>query len=205
MSDIPLTVLFATWNGEDVLPRTLEAYRRIESPGHPWKMVIVDNGSTDSTPAIIASFKDHLPIEMLREPVPGQNRALNSGLIAVEGRAVIITDDDTIPDPSFLTEWSRCLDKRQGYDLFGGTIEPLFDAPVPEWILKNRDLCNMFFAARNLSEGPVGPGSIFGGNMAVRVSVFERGFRFDENIGPNRIRSLFPDGRRSRVLPQDST
>ena len=59
--------------------------------------MIVDNGNTDSTPAIIASFKDHLPIEMLREPVPGQNRALNSGLIAVEGRAVIITDDDTIP------------------------------------------------------------------------------------------------------------
>ncbi len=84
-SNIPLTVLFATRNGGGVLPRTLEAYRRVESPSHAWKMVIVDNGSTDSTSAIIASFKNQLPIEMLHEPVAGKNRALNRGLTAVEG------------------------------------------------------------------------------------------------------------------------
>ena len=128
MSNILLTVLVATRNGEDVLPRTLEAYRRLESLIHAWKLVIVDNGSTDSTPAIIAAFKNYLPIEMLQEPVAGKNRALNRGLAAVEGRSVIITDDDAIPAPSFLIAWSRCLEKRQGYDLFGGTIEPLFDA-----------------------------------------------------------------------------
>ncbi len=194
MLDNPLTVLIATRNGEDVLPRTLEAYKRLESPGHAWKMVIVDNGSTDSTPAIIASFKNHLPIEMLQEPVAGKNRALNRGLSAIEGRAVIITDDDAVPAPSFLIEWSRCLEKREGYDLFGGTIEPLFEAPAPKWILENRDLRNMFFAVRDLSEGPVGPGSIFGPNMAVRVSVFERGFRFDENIGANGSDPFYPMG-----------
>jgi hypothetical protein len=131
---------------------------------------------------------------MLQEPVAGKNRALNRGLEAIEGRAVIVTDDDAIPAPSFLLEWSKSLDKKRGYDLFGGTIEPLFDAPVPDWILKSRDLRNMFFSARNLSEGPVGAGSIFGPNMAVRASVLERGFRFDENIGPNGSDPYYPMG-----------
>ena len=47
MSEFALTVLCATRNGEHVLPRTLEAYCRVEAPLHSWKMVIVDNGSNN--------------------------------------------------------------------------------------------------------------------------------------------------------------
>jgi glycosyltransferase involved in cell wall biosynthesis len=62
MMPAALTVLICTRNGASVLPRTLEAYCRVENPSHAWKMVIVDNGSVDSTPAILASFKNRLPI-----------------------------------------------------------------------------------------------------------------------------------------------
>ena len=194
MSDVALTVLFATRNGEHVLPRTLEAYCRIEQPSHAWKMVIVDNGSKDLTPAVITSFKKRLPLETLLQPAAGKNRSLNCGLTIVEGQFVIITDDDAIPAPTFLAAWSAYLDKGRHFELFGGSIEPLFEKPPPKWISKDANQFDFLFAGRDLPEGPIAPDEIFGPNMAVRSSVFASGLRFDENIGPNRSDPDYPMG-----------
>jgi glycosyltransferase involved in cell wall biosynthesis len=194
MADVALTVLFATRNGDSVLPRTLEAYCRVQQPPHGWKMVIVENGSDDSTAAILESYKTRLPLEILRQPTAGQNRARNRGLDVIEGPLTILTDDDAIPDPTFLTAWSKYLDRCQGYELFGGTIEPLFEVPPPKWIFENRTQFDMLFAARDLSEGPIAPDQIFGPNMAVSSSVFERGFRFNEDLGPNKSDPNYPIG-----------
>jgi glycosyltransferase involved in cell wall biosynthesis len=80
MQKVQMTVLLATRNGERVLARTLEGYCRASAPPVGWKLVIVDNGSTDATPDIIKSFKKRLPLDALVEPVPGKSRALNAGL-----------------------------------------------------------------------------------------------------------------------------
>ena len=196
MSVVAITVLFTTKNREDVLSRALEAYCRLEEPLHGWKLVVVDNGSEDSTPDVLASFKKRLPLETLRQPSAGQNRARNFGLSALEGRLVIFTDDDAIPESSFLTAWSKYLSKCQDYEIFGGSIVPLFEIPPPKWILKNRTQFefDMLFASRDLSEGPIAPDAVFGPNMAVRSSIFESGFRFNENIGPNSSDPLYPMG-----------
>ncbi len=194
MPNIALTVLFATRNGEYVLPKTLDGYCRVRRPACTWKLVVVDNGSDDSTQTIVGSFKDRLPLEILQQPHAGKNRALNHGLLACEGPLVIITDDDAVPDPSFLTAWFKVLDRAQEFEIFGGSIDPLFETPPPEWILRNIGRLGMLFAVRDLPEGPVEATAIFGPNMAVRSSVFERGFRFNENIGPNGADSNYPMG-----------
>jgi glycosyltransferase involved in cell wall biosynthesis len=125
MPNAQLTVLLATRNGEHVLPRVLDAYCRVAAPAGGWKMVIVDNGSTDSTPQVIDSFRNDLPLQVLQQPHPGKYRALNSAITAIEGGLVVFTDDDSIPDPTFLTAWAKYLIRRDEYELFGGSIEPL--------------------------------------------------------------------------------
>jgi glycosyltransferase involved in cell wall biosynthesis len=195
MSSVALTVLFSTRNGENVLPRTLEAYCRLESPVHAWKIVIVDNGSEDLTSTILGSYKKRLPLEILQQPIAGKNRSLNCGLTVCEGRLIIITDDDAIPNPSFLTAWSKSLDKNMDYELFGGSIDPFFESPPPKWMARHlSQLDSMLFALRDLPEGPIAASAIFGPNMAVRSSVFEKGFRFNENIGPNGGDPNYPMG-----------
>jgi hypothetical protein len=194
MSDVDLTVLLATRNGEHVLPRTLEGYCHLEKPTKAWKLVIVDNGSDDSTPTILASFKTRLPLEILQQPLAGKNRALNLGLCALEGRLAIITDDDAIPEPSFISAWSRYLDTQLDYGLFGGSVGAFFEVPPPQWLLENKASFEMLFATRDLPEGPIEAGLIFGPNMAVRRSVFEAQFRFNENIGPNGSDPNYPMG-----------
>jgi glycosyltransferase involved in cell wall biosynthesis len=194
VSTAALTVLFATRNGERVLSKTLEAYCRVNAPIHPWKLVVVDNGSQDLTHNILASFGNRLPLQTMHEPTAGKNRALNHGLTVCEGRLVIVTDDDAIPDPSFLTAWEKYLDQYPDYEIFGGSIDLHFEVPPPSWMLKNISQLDMMFAVRNLPEGPITADAIFGPNMAVRSSVFENGFRFNENIGPNGSDPDYPMG-----------
>jgi glycosyltransferase involved in cell wall biosynthesis len=117
MAAVQLTVLFATRNGEQVLPRTLHAYRRAVPPAAPWKLIVVDNGSRDSTPAILRWFKQYLPLEILNQPDAGKNRALNTGVEASAGRLVVIADDDAVPAPSFLRAWERYLDQCEDFSV----------------------------------------------------------------------------------------
>ena len=115
--------------GRKLSPGLLSAYRRIEQSNVSWKLVIVDNGSSDSTLEIIGSFQKHLPIEVCVEPIAGKNRALNRGLHLVEGQLVVLTDDDALPSPSFLQAWAKFINVKSEFGLFGGTITPLFQPP----------------------------------------------------------------------------
>jgi glycosyltransferase involved in cell wall biosynthesis len=194
MQKVQMTVLLATRNGERVLARTLEGYCRASAPPVAWKLVVVDNGSTDATPDIIEHFKRRLPLESLVEPVTGKSRALNTGLYAVEGRIAVMTDDDAIPSPTFLAAWAKLLDHRTDYKLFGGSIDPLFDVAPPRWLAESKLRFAMMFAHRDLPEGPIGADEIYGPNMAVRTSVLDQGFQFDEKIGPNAEDPDYPTG-----------
>jgi glycosyltransferase involved in cell wall biosynthesis len=194
MSAVQLTILFATRNRAPLLSRVLNGYRRAASPPVSWKMVIVDNGSADATPNVLDSFKKTLPLEMMLEPTSGKNRALNRAIPAVEGRLVVITDDDAIPSSSFLTAWSKYLDFDSDFGLFGGSVVPLFDVKPPRWLVASRFNFSMMFAERDLAEGPIDAGAIYGPNMAISKTIFDSGFRFDERIGPNALDSNYLTG-----------
>jgi glycosyltransferase involved in cell wall biosynthesis len=45
-----VTVLLATYNGAETLPKALNAYCQLQAPTAGWKLVVVDNGSTDGLP-----------------------------------------------------------------------------------------------------------------------------------------------------------
>jgi glycosyltransferase involved in cell wall biosynthesis len=183
---IELTILLATRNGANVLPRTLEGYVSQPPVDFGWKVVVVDNGSTDGTAAVVDDFKSKLRLECVLEALPGKNRALNLGLRAVEGDIIIISDDDAIPQPGFLAAWREAFRLNPKFDVFGGSIVPLFDVPPPEWMARSRIKFKELFASRlEVPEGPIDALGIFGPNMAVRRTVIDDGVRFNERIGPN--------------------
>jgi glycosyltransferase involved in cell wall biosynthesis len=180
-----LTVLVATHNGAPTLPRMLAAMDHLKHPAGGWKLVIVDNASTDDTAAIIGRFADRLPILALKEAERGKNRALNSGLAACEGDLIVFADDDILPEPEWLTQYRAAADAHEEATVFGGPVLLKWDETPPDWLLKTIPLAPAF--ACNLpreASGPMAPTEAWGNNLAIRAGVFEQGLRFCEQVGP---------------------
>jgi L-malate glycosyltransferase len=179
-----LTVLMATRNGSRTLPGVLDAYTRLQAPEGGWKLVVVDNGSTDETREIVSSFATRVPVTYLFEEELGKNIALNRGLSLLEGDLAVFTDDDAFPNPDWLCALRRAADVHREYMMFGGVVRARFEHQPPCWIdWAPHGPC---FAASDpkLSEGPTDFWSLFGPNMAIRAEVFQSGIRFDPSIGP---------------------
>jgi L-malate glycosyltransferase len=177
------TVLMATHNGARTLPIVLGAYCNLQSVPSEWKLVIVDNASTDSTREIIESFQTKLPVTYIHEPRVGKNIALNTGLEKISGDLVVLTDDDAVPRPDWLVEARRVAEAQPSYSVFGGTVVPQWEVPPDDWIL---EYVTYKYAVTDPAweEGPILPLWVYGLNMAIRAEVFKAGHRFDIELGP---------------------
>lgn len=183
-----MTVIMATCNGAKVLPKVLEAYCALQAPAKGWKLVIVDDGSTDDSRAIVAGYADRLPLLPLHQDRSGKNTALNRALEHVLADPavdlVVLTDDDTSPAPDWLTTLADCAAQQPDFAIFGGRIVPDWGAAPPDWILRLVPL-GITYAVTDSTDGPVDPRMVWGANMAVRRAVFDAGHRFNTAVGPS--------------------
>jgi len=181
-----LTVLVATRNGARTLPHVLEGYQKLLSPPGGWKLVIVDNASTDGTRDVVHRFRSSLPLTYCEEPRPGKNRALLTALREAEGDLFVFSDDDAIPDPAWLVSLRRAADERADFDVFAGTIRPRWEVRPERWVLDDVDLAACYSITNPAQlAGPIRPALVAGPNMAIRRRVFEQGYRFDPEVGPS--------------------
>jgi len=177
-----LTVLMATHNGARTLPRVLDAYCKLDAPRGGWKLVIVDNGSTDDTNQILTSFETRLPLTRVWEPTLGKSAALNSGLSHVAGDLVVMTDDDAIPNQDWLVQLRIAADGHPSFSIFGGAIIPLWEEEPASWILP---FCGFLSITEpSWKESPIKAEHVYGPNMAVRSELIHAGYRFDTSLGP---------------------
>lgn len=157
----------------------------------------MDNGSTDSSREIIATFEKRLPLTYVFEPKAGKNVALNSGLAFVSGDIVLLTDDDAFPRADWLVRLRDTADSHPTVGIFGGAVVPCWESAPPPWLLNWVPLGPTYTVSdSNLTEGPIegqredgAEWCVVGPNMAVRTEIFEAGHRFDPLIGPNGSRT----------------
>lgn len=195
-----LTTVFATRNRAAALPRVLDAFARLQAPPGGWKLIIVDNGSTDATAAVVRGYADRLPLTLLHCAAPGKNRALNTALPALEGDLIVFTDDDVLPAPDWLAQLRAAADAEPGATLFGGTVLPDWPAPVPAWLSDEVVEFSVLYARNQRPAGPCRPIEIYGPNMAVRRSVFDAGTRFADHVGPDATNPLYAMGSETELL-----
>jgi glycosyltransferase involved in cell wall biosynthesis len=65
---VDITVIFATANRAAVLAQTLGHLESLETSGLNWQLIVVDNGSRDSTPDVLAAARQRLPLLALSQP-----------------------------------------------------------------------------------------------------------------------------------------
>ncbi len=91
-----VSVVVCTHNGSRTLRHCLEAVCALDYPD--FEVVVVDDGSSDSSAAIAGEFGARL----IRTENRGLSSARNTGLEAAMGEIVAYLDDDAWPDPGWL-------------------------------------------------------------------------------------------------------
>lgn len=185
-----ITVIICTRNRAASLDRALLSATRLRVPqGLAWEVIVVDNGSSDSTPAVVASFADRLPIRHVLEPVAGLSNARNRGVAEAQGALICWTDDDVELDPEWLAAYRDAAAAFPEAAFFGGNITPVLEGPTPAWFLRmvNEPELQNLIAARSFSGVPVPltshDGLIpYGANFAIRSSDQKR-HRYDSELG----------------------
>lgn len=130
-----ISVVIATRDRARLLEGTLNALCEQQSPGCPFEILIVDNGSVDSTASVVAEAarRSSVPVTYLTEEKPGKSHALNTAVTHARGDLLAFTDDDVLPSPGWLAAFARAFSET-GADYAAGRILPLWEAPPPRWL-----------------------------------------------------------------------
>jgi len=149
------------------------------------EIVVVDNGSTDGTPSVVAAWKDAhpVPVQLLSEPRPGKACALNRALPAARGELLAFTDDDCRFDGDWVNALLRHDAADAGLVLRSGRIELGDKTDLPVTVNLSREPRRWTLAANSARHDFIGR-EIYGCNMAFRRALADRIGPFDEDFGP---------------------
>ncbi len=98
----------------------LEALLRLDYPGPAPQLLVVDNGSTDGTAAVLSRFAGR--IACLTERRRGASAARNAGIRAAAHDWIAFTDADCVPRPDWLRELMAAALRGPRAGLVGGRI-----------------------------------------------------------------------------------
>jgi glycosyltransferase involved in cell wall biosynthesis len=147
------TIQLCTYNRAQLLERVLDAcFEQTVSSGD-YEVVLVNDGSSDDTPAVIARAEARATCQftVVSQPNGGLAKARNAGLARSTGERIILIDDDVLPLPNFVEEHLRSHARHPKAIVRGAaiTVENLEDLPPPVWSL--RDYSGNYFWTTNVS------------------------------------------------------
>jgi len=88
-----VSVVMVVRNEEAVLARKVSNLLALDYPGNDFQIVVVSDGSTDSTESILREFARNPHVHVLLNQLPGGKAAgLNAGMTAAQGDIVVFTD-----------------------------------------------------------------------------------------------------------------
>jgi GT2 family glycosyltransferase len=129
--DVPwprISVVVCTYNGSRTICETLRGLALLEYPNY--EVIVVDDGSTDNTAALVQPFE----VRLIRTQNRGLSAARNNGLEAASGSIVAYIDDDAYPDAHWLQylAWTYLTTEYAGVG--GPNIAPANDGKIAECI-----------------------------------------------------------------------
>ncbi|WP_348766651.1 glycosyltransferase family 2 protein [uncultured Salinisphaera sp.] len=191
-----VTVVVASHNRAHSLAATLECLGQQRLDHARWRVIAVDNASSDDTQDVLTRFVADGRFELLAlsEPKPGKPRALNRALEQIDDGLVVFIDDDVNLGPDWLQSYIEAAGRWPDHAIFGGPIIPVFPVDAPAWVQDERYVRQspMFAYYEPRQDEGLTTGVPLGPNMMIRRSAIAE-HRFDERLGPGGTHGLMGD------------
>jgi glycosyltransferase involved in cell wall biosynthesis len=104
-TDLLTTVVIPLYNGAGTIEEALDSVLKQTLP--PDEIIVVDDGSQDEGPAIVARLAARYPITLLKKPNGGQSSARNLGIRHAHGDLIALLDQDDAWYPLHLEELTK--------------------------------------------------------------------------------------------------
>jgi glycosyltransferase involved in cell wall biosynthesis len=147
-----------------------------------WRMVVVDDGSTDATASVVAGFNDPR-LHVIRQPNRGVSAARNRGIAEIEADAVLFLDADDWLAPDALARLTETLDATRpravaAYGAFAFVAENAEPGASPVWFKRgpfpSGDILERLLAENLFANG---------GHLLIRGGAVAQAGLFRESIG----------------------
>jgi glycosyltransferase involved in cell wall biosynthesis len=183
MADPDISIVVCTQNRADMLCGALASLYELATNGFTYEIVVIDNGSKDHTPQVIAAAagESKHPLRGLCEPEKGIVPARNRGICESRGRWIAFFDDDQLADSRWLAELYDGV-KAKRCRVAGGSVLLHF----PDGCTRRLDpTVRMLLGEAKLSNEPrayggrLTPGC---GNLIIERSVFDEVGVFERTV-----------------------
>ncbi len=115
------SVIIPAFNLATYLPAAIDSALAQDPPGGPVEVIVVDDGSTDKTPEVLAAYAER--VRVIRQPNGGLVSAVDTGLNVASGEYIALLDaDDEWPRDRLLRHTS-ILDANPNVGLVHGDME----------------------------------------------------------------------------------
>ena len=176
--DPKIALVIVTRNRRNQLESALKSLKALRTRAS-WELIVVDNGSTDSTGTVVGAFASAFaqPLRLIYEPALGQGNARNAGWQSAEAEIVAYLDDDCYPAEDYLDAVLNCFSENPNLGFVSGRIL-LFDHTDIRMTIQE-SLTHVSLAPRSF----ICPGFIQGANSAFRRASLEQVGGFDPRFG----------------------
>jgi len=169
MAVIPrVSVVMPVWNGSRWLAEAIESI--ISQTYTQWELLILDDGSTDSSVAVAETFSDSR-IRLIRRPHEGLIKTLNAGLDLARGDWIARLDADDVVAPNWIETQLSLAAQDPDIVLMGGAY---FEERAAGWRAVNLPEDDIVIRWRLLFSNVImHPGAMYSRKAAVEIGGYD--------------------------------
>lgn len=171
---LTLSAVICTRDRADWIARSASSLATQDIDPSRLEVLVVDNGSTDDTPAQVARLAaTHPCIRYVREDRPGVSVARNAGIAQSSGDVVAFLDDDALASPGWALQYLDAFAADDAVAAAGGRIDLAWPQQRPTWVPERFE---SMYTCLDLGSDPVdfAPTAMpYGANMALRRTALD--------------------------------
>lgn len=179
-----VAMIVPCYNEEKTVGGTVDSLLKLEYPSDKLRIVLVNDGSTDTTGSVMDRYASHAQVTVIHQKNGGKHEALNAGIAAAEGDEIVgCLDADSFVHPTALREMIATFD-----DPMVGATTAAMSVHNPKNVLEHMQnaeyilgiaLRHILAAVNGIYVTP-GPFSLYRRDLVARLGGFRHGHNTED-------------------------